>query len=122
MARLDGPGRDGAVLQGGIISLDGRAERLIIEDPRFLFTAKFERVGDNLVLTGADGQQIVIQGYFAGGELPVIWAANGARLTPETRCYGASHITRLGGCSSGRCRWMCQGRWRAWSRWRHLCL
>jgi hypothetical protein len=53
-------------------------------DPAFLFSADFIRQGDDLLLRGADGQEVFIEGYFSQSPPPPLETPEGARLTGET--------------------------------------
>jgi hypothetical protein len=49
-----------------------------------LFSADFIRQGDDLLLRGADGQEVFIEGYFSQSPPPPLETPEGARLTGET--------------------------------------
>jgi len=71
-------------LFGGIEAVDTTGQQGIVLDADFLFTAEFVRVGDDLILRGADGSEIQLPGYFAQDPPPPLETADGARLLPET--------------------------------------
>ena len=48
-----------------------------------LLVADFARQGADLLLTGPDGQQVLVQGYFALDNPPALTTAGGAVLAPE---------------------------------------
>ena len=50
----------------------------------FLFSADFVRVGDDLLLRGEDGREVLVRDYFAQDPPPPLETAEGARLLPET--------------------------------------
>src|SRR5690606_8296723 len=54
----------------------------IVLDASFLFSAEFTRLGEDLVLQGPDGAQLLLRGYFA--QVPPLITAEGARLAPDT--------------------------------------
>ena len=53
-------------------------------DADFLFSADFARQGDDLLLHGPDGGELLLQNYFAQDQPPQLESADGARLSPET--------------------------------------
>ena len=57
--------------------------RIVVPDAQLLFTAHFHRAGPDLVLTGRDGHNHIIPGYFSGGHRPALFAPNGAMLSPD---------------------------------------
>jgi len=59
------------------------AEALVVPGGDFLLQADFARDGVDLVLTGAQGERVVIAGYFAGGTPATLATAGGAQLTPD---------------------------------------
>ena len=56
----------------------------IVLDASFLFSAGFTRLGDDLVLQGPDGAEVLLREYFAQVPPPPLETAEGARLAPET--------------------------------------
>ncbi|NIA70460.1 cadherin-like domain-containing protein [Pelagibius litoralis] len=56
----------------------------VVIDAGLLFSADFIRLGDDLLLRGADGEEILLPGYFTQDARPSLETAEGARLTPET--------------------------------------
>ena len=76
-------------MQGSPAGDDGRVidvseQSGIVIDADFLFSAEFVRLGDDLLLRGPDGEEILIQGYFAQDPPPPLETAEGARLSAET--------------------------------------
>jgi T5SS/PEP-CTERM-associated repeat protein len=82
MVRYVGGGEDLAV-SGGLQVLDAGDAAGLVLDPDFLFSADFLRQGDDLLLRGADGSEILVRGYFNQDPPPPLETAEGARLTPE---------------------------------------
>ena len=62
------------------ISIDGA--KVEIPDAHLLFNGQFSRSGSDLVIVGEDGQTIVVVGYFAAEEPPIL-TADGAWLTGD---------------------------------------
>lgn len=56
----------------------------IVLDASFLFSAEFTRLGDDLVLQGPDGAELLLRDYFAQVPPPQLETAEGARLATET--------------------------------------
>ncbi|MBC7951948.1 MAG: FecR domain-containing protein [Rhodospirillaceae bacterium] len=63
-----------AVLQAG------DAGRIVIPGGDFLLNAEFERSGPDLVLVGADGTRILVQGFFADSTPPDLVTSAGAHI------------------------------------------
>ncbi len=69
---------------GSVVYNDSpHANHIIVPDAQLLFTADFRRAGSDLVLTGHDGRQHIISGYFASANRPTLVAPNGASLPPD---------------------------------------
>ena len=69
---------------GGITVLQASpGETLVIPGGAMLLDADFLRQGDDLLLVGADGVQVLISGYFASADPPALATAGGAVLAPE---------------------------------------
>ena len=68
-----------------IITVDTpqEASKLTIPEGDLLLSADFSRSGDDLVLTGADGTKIVVEGYFANAQPPKLATQTGEALSPE---------------------------------------
>ncbi|HIJ83823.1 MAG TPA: hypothetical protein HPQ00_06405, partial [Magnetococcales bacterium] len=73
-----------AVLDGGIIGLDGFGTDITIPDVGLLLEGQYRRAGDDLEITGTDGKVWIIDDYFSMSPSPVLLAPNGALLLPET--------------------------------------
>src|SRR3954468_14363994 len=56
---------------------------ITIPDAQFLFHAEFKRSGSDLTLTGEDGHQIVVPGYFKHEHLPALLSPEGAALSGD---------------------------------------
>ena len=54
-----------------------------LPDSVSLTTAEFEASGDDLVVTGADGTQVVIEDYYAGDTPPELTSPDGAQVSGE---------------------------------------
>lgn len=63
------------------LSLDGQTERLELPDSSYITDAQLSREGMDLVLDGQAGA-IVIEGYFAQAQQPVLHANGGYTLSP----------------------------------------
>ena len=55
----------------------------LIPDTSFLLEGEYARVGFDLVITNPDGEQFVVQDYFAQQPPPNLMLTNGAGLSPE---------------------------------------
>ncbi len=53
-------------------------------DADFLFSAEFARQGEDLLLHGLEGNEVLLRDYFARDEPPQLESAEGARLSAET--------------------------------------
>ncbi|HEY4691783.1 MAG TPA: Ig-like domain-containing protein, partial [Anaerolineae bacterium] len=65
-------------------------DRVVIHDTQLLFSAKFKKVGADLILTGEDGKTVVLVDYFQLAKRPDLVSADGATLS-------ASLVERLAG-------------------------
>jgi len=75
-------GNNGLEGQGvPVVVLDGGSA--VVPDAALLFTAVYTRIGGDLLLTGADGAQVLIQGYFAAEEPPILFSPTGAVMAPH---------------------------------------
>src|SRR3546814_7912390 len=72
----------GTPASGAFRAFDVSDQSGIVLDAGFLFSAEFLRPGDDLLLRGADGAEILLRGYFAPPPPPPLETAEGARLTP----------------------------------------
>src|SRR3546814_2372701 len=72
----------GTPASGAFRAFDVSDSSGIVLDASFLFSAEFLRPGDDLLLRGADGAEILLRGYFAQHPPPPLETAEGARLTP----------------------------------------
>jgi hypothetical protein len=72
---------------------DGAADRIVIPDTNFLFSAAFSRSGSDLILSGADGKMIVLDGYFNSDKHPDLISPDGAVLNADlvARLAGPEH-------------------------------
>ena len=67
-----------------VVHVDASApDHIIIPDAQLLFTAHFHRAGPDLVLTGRDGHNHIIPGYFTSEHRPALVAPNGALLSAD---------------------------------------
>ncbi len=82
MVRYIGGSEDLAV-GGGLQVLEAGDPAGLVLDPDFLFSADFLRQGNDLLLRGAEGSEILVRGYFNQDPPPPLETAEGARLTPE---------------------------------------
>ncbi|NIA69919.1 tandem-95 repeat protein [Pelagibius litoralis] len=62
----------------------GLGEAGIVVDSDLLFAAEFVRLGDDLLLRGPDGEELLLTDYFAQNPPPALETAEGARMSPET--------------------------------------
>lgn len=83
MVRVVNPAGD---LTGGeeLRVLDAADPAGLSLDADFLFSADFVRLGDDLLLRGADGGEVLIRDYFSQQPPPALETADGARLLPHT--------------------------------------
>lgn len=65
------------------ISLDDAAGRVTVADAGLLLTGTFTKSAGNLVITGKDGQQAVVSGYFNPARRPDLVTADGVTLSPQ---------------------------------------
>jgi len=56
---------------------------VIIDNADLMFKGAYARSGPDLVITGADGQQVVVVGFFASPTAPNLMSADGALLTGD---------------------------------------
>ena len=56
----------------------GRWILIIPSDSISLTTAEFEASGDDFIVTGADGSQVVIEDYYVGDTSPELTTPDGA--------------------------------------------
>ena len=75
-------GSDG--IQPDVIRASGHDGNLLIPDAHLLFTADFSRLSHDLVLTGDDGKQTIVQDYFSNASKLDLVAPNGALLNFDT--------------------------------------
>ena len=90
--RADGsndPGA-GAVISEGLVAgsdvtvLDAQgATELVVPGGHMLLLADYAREGPDLMLTGTDGAQVVIQDFFAQTSPPDLMTEGGAKVSPE---------------------------------------
>ena len=65
----------------GVVHIDnGRA---LIPDANLMFTARFERSGDDLVLTGPDGSNVNVRDYFSTPDAATLVSPEGAVLSGD---------------------------------------
>lgn len=64
-----------------IFQADG-TDRIELPSSDFIANAALSRDGDNLILQTANGETVVIEGYFAAEPAPVLLSPDGAALTP----------------------------------------
>src|SRR3546814_5894266 len=72
----------GTPASGAFRAVDVSDSSGIVLDASFLFSAEFLRPGDDLLLRGADGAEVLLRGYFAQHPPPPLETAEGARLAP----------------------------------------
>ncbi|HLN22384.1 MAG TPA: FecR domain-containing protein, partial [Patescibacteria group bacterium] len=64
--------------------MDGTsAARVVVPGGNFLLTADFHRSGPDLILTGHDGHQVVVTGFFASAHPPALTTAAGAIIDAD---------------------------------------
>src|SRR5215510_9429159 len=56
------------------------ANTVTIPDAHLLFSAQFDRLGQDLLLTGDDGRKVIVEGYFRGDKHPTLLSPEGASL------------------------------------------
>ena len=79
-----GYGAGGSVIHNDGSHADPSHAVVLVPDTELLFTAQFHRHGPDLVLTGHDGREHLIPGYFSSEHPPMLVAPNGAQLAPDT--------------------------------------
>jgi hypothetical protein len=77
---FSGEAGDGDVVR----TIDVAGQPDIVLDAGLLFSADFVRLGDDLLLQGADGTEVLLRDYFTQVPPPQLETAEGARLTPDT--------------------------------------
>jgi VCBS repeat-containing protein len=65
------------------LSEGATSDHVVIQDAQFLLSAKFTKAGSDLVLTGHDGQKVVLEGYFSLLKHPALMAPGGGGLSAE---------------------------------------
>ncbi|MEM8690025.1 MAG: FecR domain-containing protein, partial [Pseudomonadota bacterium] len=63
-----------------VLQLNDAGEPITVPNAHLLFTAQFEHQGSDLVLTGDDGQTVVVEDYFTAETLPDLISPEGGRL------------------------------------------
>ena len=77
-------GEGGYGASASVIHTDSaHPNHIVVPDAQLLFTAHFHRAGPDLVLTGRDGHNHIIPGYFSSEHPPALVAPNGAMLSPH---------------------------------------
>jgi len=80
-SELQSPTAVGAARVSHVALADGQApDRVVIADAELLLGGHFKKSGPDLIITGKDGQKVVISGYFSSGKLPDLVTAEGAGL------------------------------------------
>ena len=70
------PGPEPIVLQAGT------AERLNVPGDDFIVSAEYERTGNDLIVNGADGGQVVVRDYFTATPPPLLVSDSGTQMSP----------------------------------------
>ncbi|MEM7425832.1 MAG: tandem-95 repeat protein, partial [Pseudomonadota bacterium] len=63
-----------------VLNVNSTGDPVVIPDAHLLFTADFQRSGNDLVLTGKDGQVFIVEDYFAFADPPHLQSPEGAYL------------------------------------------
>ena len=63
-----------------VLKTSTNGDPVVVPDAHLLFTADFQRSGNDLILTGKDGQIIIIDDYFAWEKPPHLQSPEGAHL------------------------------------------
>ena len=71
-------GRAAAVSEGADVVLDAASGRVEVPGGDMLLKADFVRQGPDLLLQGADGETVLIRGFFASGTPPELMTESGA--------------------------------------------
>jgi hypothetical protein len=66
-----------------VTTVESEGGSIVIPDAGALFSADFVRVGEDLWLQATDGSLIIVEDYFAHGELAPLYSPEGAVLAPE---------------------------------------
>ena len=83
MAWVSGSGPYGLATSKSLPLIEASGGPLVVPDAQLLFTADYTRVGDDLLLTGADGTTLVIANYFALDAAPILFSPDGAMMAPQ---------------------------------------
>ena len=66
------------------VSIDaGDSDSVSLPDGFDLTTSNFEANGSDLVVTGADGSQVVVEGYYEGGSPPELTTSDGGQVSGD---------------------------------------
>lgn len=63
-----------------VLKTSTNGDPVVVPDAHLLFTADFQRSGNDLILTGKDGQVVIIENYFALENPPHLQSPEGAHL------------------------------------------
>ena len=75
--------RAGRSAETGTVSLVSADGRIVVPDAHLLFAGHYSRAGNDLVITGDDGETIIIVGYFTSDPPPDLFSPDGAVLTGD---------------------------------------
>ncbi|MBF0321926.1 MAG: cadherin-like domain-containing protein, partial [Magnetococcales bacterium] len=68
----------------GTIHVTPDGGQVYLPDASFLLTGEYTRSGADLIIENVAGERVVIEGYFAGKNHPLLKLANEATVTPDT--------------------------------------
>lgn len=67
-----------------IETIDAASDNPVVIDGELLLNGDYARVGSDLVISGADGDSVVLLGYFSHDILPTLTSPDGAMLLGKT--------------------------------------
>jgi hypothetical protein len=84
---------------------EGRAA-VVVPGGEFALGAEYARLGDDLVLSGADGRVVVVRDYFVQAEAPELVTSDGHRVAGDlvealARALGPVQYAQAGGAGAG---------------------
>ncbi len=65
------------------VVIEAAGQTVVVPGGHMLLVADFVRQGPDLVLVGPDGETVLVRGYFAAPEPPVLATEGGAQITPD---------------------------------------
>ena len=75
---------DDAIASAGFDSLSEDNSTIEVADVSLLLNGEYSRSGDDLIISGANGKEVILEGYFNNPNPPALVAPNGAAIMPNT--------------------------------------